>query len=70
MAPSTAADTRVTVGRRLRQERERQDLSQTQVAAKAGTDQKVVSRAENGKATLETQLHIGAVLGLDAAALL
>lgn len=65
MAPTSAADTKVAFGERLRRERRRQRLSQTEVATSVGTDQKVVSRAELGETTIETQLRIAKALGLE-----
>jgi len=64
--PITSPDaTRARFGEQLRSERERQGRSQGDVAAAIGTDQKVVSRAERGLATIETQIRIAAELGLD-----
>lgn len=66
MPPTPSVDeTRVNLGDRLRQERTRQGRSQVDVATALGTDQKVISRAERGLTTLETQVRIGHELGLD-----
>jgi transcriptional regulator with XRE-family HTH domain len=62
------ADQRAALGRRLRTARKAQGRSQSEVAAALGTDQKVVSRAENGQTTVDTQLRIAGELGLDLVA--
>lgn len=48
----------------IRLERHRRRESQTEVAKRAGVDQKVVSKVENGSATLDTTVRIAAALGL------
>ena len=65
MAPSTTADARKAFGERLLLERRRQGRSQADVAAAMNTDQGVVSRAELGKTTIETQLRVAAELGIE-----
>lgn len=70
MTPLPTADRRVAIGRKLRSERIRQGKSQTDVADALDTDQKVVSRAENGRTTVDTQLRIAEHLGLDLMAAL
>ena len=64
MKPPPTADRRAVIGEKLRTERLRQDKSQADVAAAIGTGQKVVSRAENGHTTVDTQLRIAEHLGL------
>jgi len=68
MKPPPTADRRAVIGEKLRQERKRQKKSQTDVAAALDTDQKVVSRAELGRTTVDTQLRIAEHLGLDLVA--
>lgn len=48
----------------IRLERHRRRESQTTVAKRAGVDQKVVSKVENGSATLDTTVRIAAALDL------
>jgi transcriptional regulator with XRE-family HTH domain len=57
------------VARLLREERERQGLSMTLVASRAGIAQQAVSYIERGmrNPTLETLLRISAVLDLELA---
>lgn len=66
MAPTPTVDAaRAELGRRLREARNAKARSQADVAAAVGTDQKVVSRAERGLTSLETQYRIADELGLD-----
>lgn len=66
MSPTPTVDAaRVALGRRLRQARDEADRSQADVAAAVGTDQKVISRAERGLTSIETQYRIAAELGID-----
>lgn len=65
MQPTTPYPSKVALGERLRAERRRQGLTQAAVAAALETDQKVISRAENGLATFDTQLRVATALGVD-----
>jgi transcriptional regulator with XRE-family HTH domain len=65
VTPTSPEDARREIGSVLRTERKRQGRSQTDVANAIGTDQGVISRAERGLTTIETQLRIGAELGLN-----
>lgn len=62
--PTAAGDHRPAIGQALRAERKRQGRSQTDVANALNTAQKVVSRAELGLSTVDTQLRVAAELGL------
>jgi HTH-type transcriptional regulator/antitoxin HipB len=62
--PNTTTEVQRAWGEVIRLERHRQRLNQTEVAKRAGTDQKVVSKVENGAATLDTTVRIAAALGL------
>lgn len=68
MTPLPTVDRRAVIGEKLRTERRRQGKSQVEIAAALKTDQKVISRAENGLATVDTQLRIAEHLGLDLVA--
>jgi len=46
--PTRATTITETIAKRLRQERERQGISQTALADRAGIDRKTVNRIENG----------------------
>lgn len=46
--PTRAESITETIAKRLRQERERQGISQTALADRAGIDRKTVNRIENG----------------------
>lgn len=61
----TAEATRRTWGETLRAERQRQGLTQEDLAARAGTDQATVSRIEAGaNNSLDAVLKIAQALGL------
>ena len=60
-SPSALAE---DIGRRLKQARLNQDLTQTEVADLAGVARKTVLNAEKGKVQLETLIAILGALGL------
>ena len=62
--PETTTEVQRAWGEVIRLERHRRRESQTEVAKRAGTDQKVVSKVENGAATLDTTVRIAAALDL------
>ena len=63
---------RVDLGRRVKERREALDLSQAELAAKAGMDQAYISHIESGKYSsgIDTIGKIAAALDLEVAALL
>ena len=65
--PKTSKHLQQAWGEVIRLERHRRRESQTDVAKRAGTDQKVVSKVENGDATLDTTVRIAAALDLTVA---
>lgn len=65
MPHDPAAARRISLGAKLREERVRQGRSQTDIAVAIGTNQKVVSRAELGRTTIDTQVRIAAELGVE-----
>ena len=65
--PETATDLQAAWGEVIRLERLSRRESQTDVAKRANTDQKVVSKVENGAATLDTTVRIAAALQLSVA---
>ena len=60
---ATADELRTTWGRRLRALRRRNDESQVDIAGKSGLDQSAVSRAERGRADLDTYVRLAAANG-------
>lgn len=60
---ATADNLRNSWGRRLRALRRRNDESQVDIAGKSGLDQSAVSRAERGKADLDTYVRLATANG-------
>lgn len=60
------------VGRRIREARQQQELSQLELGERAGIDNKTVSRAENGiyAISVDQLARIARVLGIPSARLL